>query len=441
MRKLFLLLILFVAGTEAFAQSADSLLLSTPLISKQLHFDSLADSLIFHSAGNYGEVVSTQPLTRPFFLPAVFDSYSEPDTTEIFTADYSGNPALRWIEDANATARRERAYRRELFINHPDVVKYNVRLLPSPPKKFIAVANPQDHTIEIKEVVTAIPDTPTLEAKEIKRRHWIRDFRTGLQFSQAYISPNWYQGGTNALNMLFNLYYNVKLNQEYHPNLLFESTFQYKLGINSAPDDSLRNYAINEDLLQINSTFGVKAARRWYYSITAQFKTQILNSYTSNTDNLRSAFLSPAELNAGIGMTYNYANKKKTVQFDASISPLSYNLRTCTNSHLNPADYGIENNGKVAHKFGSSAECKLSWKIAYNITYHSRIYAFTDYDRAYADWENTLIFEINKFLTSNIYFNMRYDSDTPRVIEDPEWHKLQLKEIITIGFAYKFASI
>ncbi len=439
-RKFLTFLPLLCFALIAPAQRADSLLLSSPLISAPDRFDSVVDSLLFYS-GNFGEAVSTAPLTRSFFLPAVFDTYTEPDTSAIFAPDYSGNPDLRWIEDANAVARRQRSYLRSLFINHPEAVKYNERLLPTAPRKFIAEVNPQDHTIEIKEIVTEIPSAPTIEAPEIKKRHWIRDFRTSLQFSQAYISPNWYQGGTNALNMLFNIYYNVKLNQAYHPNLLFESTFQYKLGINSAPDDTIRNYAINEDILQINSTFGVKAARRWYYSVTAQFKTQVLNSYTSNTRTLRSAFLSPGELNAGLGMTYNYANTKKTFQFDASISPLSYNMRTCINSRLNPSDFGIDGRGKAVHKFGSSAECKLTWKWSYNITYLSRLYLFTDYDRGYADWENTVLFEINKFLTSQLNVNLRYDSSTPPVADHPDWHKLQVKEIISIGFAYKFATL
>ena len=79
---------------------------------------------------------------------------------------------------------------------------------------------------------------------------------------------------------------------------------------------------ISEDLLQINSTFGYKAARRWYYSLNLQFKTQLFNSYPSNSDKLKSAFLSPGELNLGLGMTYNYQNDKKTFDFNATIAPL-----------------------------------------------------------------------------------------------------------------------
>jgi hypothetical protein len=66
--------------------------------------------------------------------------------------------------------------------------------------------------------------------------------------------------------------------------------------MNNAPDDSINAYNISEDVLQLNTTFGIRAVKRWYYSFTGQFKTQLLNSYTSNTRDLKSAFLSPGEL-------------------------------------------------------------------------------------------------------------------------------------------------
>ncbi len=254
------------------------------------------------------------------------------------------------------------------------------------------------------------------------------------------MSPNWYQGGNNNLNALANIYYNVKLNEAYHPNLLFDTTAQYKLGMNNAPDDSINAYNISEDVLQLNTTFGIRAVKRWYYSFTGQFKTQLLNSYTSNTRDLKSAFLSPGELTAGVGMTYAYENAPKTIKFDASIAPVSYHLMTCINHRIDPSLYGIDEGRTSVSKFGSTVELKLGWRLSYNIMFTSRLFAFTDYDSFYADWENTLAFEINKFLTTQIYAHLRYDTQTPRV-EDTNWKKLQVKEIFSIGFAYKFSSI
>ncbi len=50
------------------------------------------------------------------------------------------------------------------------------------------------------------------------------------------------------------------------------------------------------------------------------------------------------------------------------------------------------------------------------------------------------MFEINRFLTTQIYAHMRYDSRGVRA-EGTKWKKLQIKEILSIGFAYKFSSI
>jgi len=344
------------------------------------------------------------------------------------------------LDEFNAQERTMRNAQRYFFNNHPDKVRYNIALLPEAPKEYHAVLNPEDHTIEIKEVIKDAPMAPTIAAADVKKRHWIRTFNASLQFSQAYVSPNWYQGGNNNLNMLANIYYNVKLNPEYHPKLLFETTAHYKLCMNSAPDDSIHNYSISEDLFQVNSTFGLKAAKRWYYSLTCQFNTQLLNSYPSNSREVRASFLSPAELTVGLGMTYNYANTKKTVTFDASIAPLSYNMRICRDRRIDPAIYNIDNGRRVQNNFGSSAELKFFWKLTYNISYTSRMFAFTDYDSAQADWENKLAFEINRFLTTQIYAHVRYDSSTPPC-DSEKWKKLQVKEILSIGFAYKFSSI
>ena len=90
--------------------------------------------------------------------------------------------------------------------------------------------------------------------------------------------------------------------------------------------------------------------------------------------------------------------------------------------------------------YGSTTELKLFWKLAYNISFRSRLFSFSDYSQIQADWENTLMFDINRFLTTQIYAPMRYDSRGVRA-EGTKWKKLQIKEILSIGFAYKFSSI
>ncbi len=393
---------------------------------------------------NNSEPVDTfivmKPLSRTAFMPVIYTHYQYFTDFKPFENEYSDNEAFRWIDEGNAQSRNEAMLRQRYALNNPGGVRYNIATMRHAPKEYYAEVNPREHTIKMVATERSTPDKIVLDGGI--KRHWLRTFNASLQFSQAYVSPNWYQGGNNNLNMIANINYNVKLNQVYHPNLLFETTFQYKLGLNSAPDDSLRNISISEDLLQINSTFGVKAAHRWYYSITAQFKTQVLNSYVKNSHTLSSAFLSPGELNAGLGMTYNYANKKSTFSFDASVAPISYNIKTCIkpDSILSHESFNVSAERDYTMKFGSTAECKMVWKMCSNVSLTSRLYVFSDYSYVQGDWENTFNMEINKYLSTQLYVHARYDSTTPRT-DDPSWHKLQLKEILSFGFAYKFSSI
>lgn len=400
---------------------------------------SLLDS-IMHLADTipFDTVMVIKPLSRAVFMPVVYTHYNNFTDYKPFAPDYVSDPAMGWLDEAAATNRNEQMLIQRFAVNYPQFVRYNLATLPEAPKQYIAEVDPSKHTIEIKEL---LPDTPDKLATEFQKKHWLRTFNSSLQFSQAFVSPNWYQGGNDNLNFLMNVFYNVKLNQAFHPKILFETTLQYKLGLNSAPDDSLRNYSISEDLFQANVTFGYKAAHHWYYSVTGQFKTQLLNSYIKNTRTLNSALLSPGELTAGVGMTYNYTSPKKRFVFDASISPLSYNLKMCIkpDDKVSHESFDIRPNRKTASKYGSSAECKLTWQMAANIQYRSRVFFFTDYGYIQGDWENTLAMDINRYLTTQIYCHVRYDSTTP-ACDSEHWHKLQVKEILSFGVQYKFTS-
>lgn len=413
-------------------------------------FDSIAIDTVQISTlidqENFDSIVASQRLPRPmlrtFFAPIVFsnanDSIQEPP---IFTQDHIGlNPAIKlsnnWLADYNNTDEIMQYIRHHITYGQPAIVRYNSRTLPEIPKNYRGIIDPVTSKIIIEEAkVDAYVDGGI--RPDVERRVWLNSFNAAIQFSQAYISPNWYQGGNNNLNVIGQLLYNLKLNQSFYPDYLFDLSIGYKLALNSAPDDSIHSVNITEDIFQINATMGLKAARRWFYSANVMFKTQLLNSYPTNSRQQKASFLSPGELNVGVGMTYSYANKPGTFNLDMSISPVSWNMKTCVSDEIDPQTYGIDNGRRVKNKVGSSAEITMKWKIAYNIFYASRLFGFTDYDYAYVDWENSVDFNINKFLSTRLYVHFRYDTSTPAVV-DSKWHKLQLKEIFSFGFSYHF---
>ncbi len=404
-----------------------------------------ADSIAREDSIARANYIKPEPIlfNPSFFGPVVYTGYEIMDSIDFLDMKSSGvdQSPVTWADRQVYMGETMRRIKQRYMIQNPDKVKYNFESLPAPPKEFHANVDPSKATIEVNNIdIDKSSVDKSVPTSEVKRINWIKSFDSSLQFSQAYISPNWYQGGNNNLNMIANAIYNVKLNPAFYPKYLFETTVQYKLGLNSAPDDSLRNYSISEDIFRINSKFGLKAAKSWYYSLTLDFKTQLLNSYKKNTDELTAAFLAPAELNLGLGMTYDFTSPDKKLTFNASMAPLSYNLKICANSRMDETAFGIKEGHSTISQVGSSAECKLSWKLAYNITYTSRLFLFSNYQYVQGDWENRISFDINRFLSTNIYVHLRYDTSTTR---DPstDWDDWQLKEILSFGFSYKFGTL
>ena len=379
--------------------------------------------------------------------PLIFSGYKAPsrpvfsvDTVRITDLDPNTLTLRRARQPLFSVSRIDRINRElmaEYLMAHPEKAKYLAWKLPDPPRLLPA----EDYTDEylIEDIPVDVMEQPVpgiIDA--VKRTDWLHKTDASLQFSQAYISPNWYQGGNNALSLLVNLLWDVRLNEVYHPSLLFESTLSYELGLNSTPQDSLHRYSVSEDLLQYNFKFGIRARQKWFYSFTAMFKTQMLNTYGENSRVRKASFMSPGELNLGIGMTYATTGLKKRLKFNASIAPVSYNLKTCLDHLVDPTQFSIKAGRKTQSQIGSNAEAVLEWNIVSNISWRSRMFLFTNYDEFQGDWENTLNFAVNRFLSTQIYVHLRYDTASHQY--DGHWRHWMLKEILSFGFRYAFST-
>ena len=343
-----------------------------------------------------------------------------------------------WLNNARQQWGRVRDMRYRMMIDNPELVRFNEDLLPKPPKEVVVEADPSKTELKVEPKNIDSEKFKPVDRREVKMHNWLHTFVSSLHGTQAYISDNWYQGGENNLNLLGDVQWDCNLNQQLHPKWLFNNTLHYRLGIATAKGDSLRGYSVNEDNFEFNSQLGYKAVKNWYYSATLFFKTQLLNSYVTNTRNLAASFLSSGELNVGLGMTYNYKDKDGYKVFTLSIAPLSYNIKICRDIvNLDPTKFGIEAGHHTKHNFGSNIEAKFEWKITPSITWKTRFYAFTDYKYVQGDWENTLSFAVNSFLNTQIFTHLRYDKSRPWV---KDWKYWQFKEILSFGLTYKFAT-
>ena len=378
-------------------------------------------------------IAEVSPDGNLMFWEETFDIEEEPSVVTDLTRLQPGYTP-KWLRDAVIQMRQQEDLMYATMIVRPSAIDYAYWDLPVPPTL-------PDDEVTFEAYLRKL-DLPEIEAdkailpeEELNKIHWLHNVNAYAHFSQSFISANWYQGGNSHFSLLLGANWNVQLNQVYHPNLLFQSNLSYKLGLYSSPDDKVHDFSFSEDVLQWNLNTGLKATKKWYYSLNALFKTQVFNNYPTNSNTLKASFLSPGDLNVGLGMSYS--DKKPNIEFTATISPLSYNLKTCITNKIDHAQFNIDADKKTVSDFGSNAEFNMNWKVRYNINYKTRIFLFTDYSYFLADWEHTFNFDINKFLSTQIFVHMRFDSSSEL---DKDWRHFMLREVLSFGLSYTFST-
>jgi hypothetical protein len=316
----------------------------------------------------------------------------------------------------------------KFFTSNPFKVHYlRGRMLQAPEKEMMR----KDHLLKGSQVDVAnfeMNFQQPLKGGKPSADKWHYHGYSTYQMTQTAMSDNWYKGGEDNMT----IYSDQKLQiKRYDADKIttFESTIQLKLGFYYTQADTIHSMRVNDNQLSIDVKYGYKAWKRWYYSGSMTFKTPIFNYYPSNSHTVKSAFLSPAELNVNLGTDYSYENKKKTVSYSLMLAPLSYYMKYVDNKHVSVTQYGITAGHRTLNQIGSSLTSKLTWKICNSVQWDSRLYMFTSYDSFLGEFENTFTFRVNRYLSANIMLYPRIDDGTAY---DP-W---QMKEMLTFGFNY-----
>ena len=201
------------------------------------------------------------------YAPLVYDNYSidvARHATTGKTSLYNLDAGDEWLQEAMENAARTRAVRQRAMIENPQLVAYNANRLPAPPPEGVIPADPRQGMLTVAPAQVIVEDVTPPDAPPQPLHNWLHVFNASLQFTQAYISGNWYQGGENNLALLGSVNWNCNLNQDLHPNWLFNNALSYKLGVATTHGDSIRKYLINEDNFLFTSQLGYKAVKNWY---------------------------------------------------------------------------------------------------------------------------------------------------------------------------------
>ncbi len=269
-----------------------------------------------------------------------------------------------------------------------------------------------------------------LRAVREMRTPWRREAKIMVQLTQNYVSPNWYQGGSSSFAVL-SIFKGTA--GYYTERFTWENTGEWRAGGSTVSGDSLRKINTTDDLFRIYSKANYRAVtNKLYYSFSAEFETRLFNTYKANTREKKSAPLSPLRVNLALGLDY-----KPVPGLSISFSPLAYKMVHVGDTvNMKQTDYSIPVGQKTLNDVGSSVRVEYVWKPVREIALETKFYMYTNYKKVELDLEVNCDFIINRFFSARVMLHPRYDNTV--IYTGDEKAKMQVRELLSIGFAHKF---
>lgn len=327
-----------------------------------------------------------------------------------------------------------------IYIKHPEwIIDTEQRLseeggIEYKPNK--PIVNDEEMTSHAEEVVipknqTNISEPVTLVT--VRPNFWSYAGDYSLQFLQNYVSDNWYKGGESNYSMIGAATLQANYNDK--EKIKWDNKLEMKLGMQSSQGDTLHNYKSSEDLIRLTSKLGVQATKKWYYTLQAIANTQFTHGYKANDQTVYSDFMSPLNVNLSLGMDYKVEWLDKRLTGTVNISPIAGNFKYVDRLSL-AKKYGIDEGKHSLWDLGSTFTTDLSWAISDLIKWKTRLYAYTTYHRAEVEWENTVTFQLSKYISTQVFVYPRFDDSAKK--RNSKYGYFQLKEYWSLGFNYSF---
>ena len=253
-----------------------------------------------------------------------------------------------------------------------------------------------------------------------------------LQFLQNYVSENWYKGGESNYSMLGSV--TMQANYNNKQKVKWDNKLELRLGYRTSKGDTLHTYKTSEDLIRYTGKLGLQATKKWYYTLQAIAQTQFTKGLKSNDKFVYSDFMSPFNLNLSVGMDYTVDWLNHRLKGSCHIAPLAFNWKYVGRSTLSTR-YGLDEGEHGMTDYGSEFTVDLNWQMADNIKWKTRLYGYTTYKRAELEWENTISFQFNRYISTNLFLYPRFDDGAKRDDDHGYW---QFKEYASVGFSYSF---
>lgn len=302
----------------------------------------------------------------------------------------------------------------------------------------ISLLNAQDRT-DSKE---SLEGASTLQKNRVENPNdtgWFVGGNMALNFSQVQLN-NWISGGQNSISAtafanLFANYHNGKTSWDNSLNLGYGQMKQDK-----------NDFFKTDDKIDFVSKYGRTAFGNWNYSGLFNFRSQFDVGYKSPTEKtVVSRFLAPAYIIGAIGMDY------KPNQFvSAFISPITSKNTIVRDTVLsNAGAYGVESGQVIRYEMGGFIRLFFQKDVVKNVNLMSTVDLFSNYlhnpQNIDVNWQVLINMKVNKFLSASITTHIIYDDDimipldrNEDGITEGKGPRTQFKEVLGVGFSYKF---
>ncbi len=129
----------------------------------------------------------TDSVSRYMLMPLIFEKQrSVSDDAPTGATDTTGLKLdMDWLNNALRGHRRMDDNRYRLMIDNPDIVRFNERRLPKPPKEIVVETDPSATELEVDiEKIDGGKFKP-IDRREIKNHNWLHTFVGSLHGTQA----------------------------------------------------------------------------------------------------------------------------------------------------------------------------------------------------------------------------------------------------------------
>lgn len=287
--------------------------------------------------------------------------------------------------------------------------------------------------VELTQIAEPVPveDEPLpIQLVVQKPNFWKFKGEGYLQFLQHYVSDNWHKGGESNYSAVGAAI--LELNYNDKDRITFDNKLEMKLGFQTSPSDTVHKFKTNNDLIRLTSKLGLQAHKHWYYTLQLLAYTQFARGLKANDEKVYSDFMSPFDLILGLGMEYKVQALNKRLTGTLNFLPLSFDFRYVGRTALT-SKYGIRGDHHTMEDFGSQFTGELKWNIIDQLSWKTRLFAYTSYHRTLIEWENQFALKVTKYLSANLFLYPRFDDSNER---DQRMGYFQFQEWSSIGLTY-----